>query len=141
MLLGTEREFQTLQEAFNRVTHRTREPRSRALQLYKVMTSVIASLEADVTEDGVESETAESDKRMAGLAADKKRKSEQQESAHGKLAPQQVEQAEPYVLPAEWAELKKEYDMRTGCGLQVDWGMICRETPQALHATGTWLDS
>jgi len=123
---GTEREFQTLQEAFNRVTHRTREPRSPALQLYKAMTSVIASLEADVAEGEAESGTAESDVMMAKIPAFKKTKTENEETARGTLALQQAEQAKPYVLPAQWADLKKEYDMR--CGLQVDWNTICRET-------------
>ena len=41
---------------------------------------------------------------------------------------QRIDVPKQQPLPAKWAELKKEYDVRTGCGLQVDWDTICRET-------------
>ena len=49
---------------------------------------------------------------------------------------QHVDVPKQQFLPAKWLELKKEYDVRTGCGLQVDWDTICRETQASAACYG-----
>ena len=136
---GTEREFQTLQEAFNRVTHRTREPRSRALQLYKVMTSVIGSLEADVAEGDAGSGTVEMDSMMAEIPACKKTKTENEETARGNPALQQVEQASHMFCLRSGQNSKRNMICAVDC--RSTGTRSAGKQTQAMHATDTWQDS
>ena len=95
------------------------------------MGDVIANLEQDanINQESSRGEGQTSEARHDETCTKGRKRNTEHGAAEPskKILPQTLQTREQ-ALPAKWLELKKEYDMRTGCGLQVDWATICRET-------------